>query len=73
MYDVALQDLEELENELLLIHSPFMWRNGIKLERQHLDGTCRSGRSTDGFVEILERKVQVQSEKRCSGYNCTLL
>lgn len=29
MYDVSLQDLKELENDLFLIHSPFIWRNGI--------------------------------------------
>lgn len=27
MYDVSLQDLKELENDLS--HSPFIWRNGI--------------------------------------------
>lgn len=29
MDHVALQDLEELQNELLLIRPPFIWRNGI--------------------------------------------
>lgn len=40
MYFVPLQDLEELDNELLLSHSPFIRRNGInKMEKDWKDTT----------------------------------
>lgn len=66
VYDAALKDLEELENELLLVGSHFIQRNRIK----KTTAGVRSGSDFDRVAllldlwtcetEFLESKVQVQ-------------
>lgn len=76
VYDAALRDLDELENELLLIGSHFIWRNGTEkmgqAEASASTADLRSWAQTDVDrvavlldlwtceTEFLESKVQVR-------------
>lgn len=72
VYDAALKDLEELENELLLVGSHFIQRNTIKElgNKERADACSRAGTDFDRVAvlldlwtcetEFLENKVQVQ-------------
>lgn len=68
MYDVALKDLEELENELLLVGSRFILRSTVE-KLKHSEGDATSTADVDRVAvlldlwtcetEFLQSKVQV--------------
>lgn len=78
VYDAALQDLEELEKQILLVGSRFIQRNSVKKMRGTETADVRSwaGSEVDRVAvlldlwtcetEFLESKVQVQGQK-CLG------
>lgn len=73
VYDVALQDLEELEKQILLVGSRFIQRNTVKKMRGTEAADVRAGSEVDRVAvlldlwtcetEFLESKVQVQGQK----------
>lgn len=81
MYDAALEDLEQLERELLLVASHFIQRSRLEAEGNKQGGTISEGGGTQVDrvavlldlwtceAEFLESKVEVQKNIYVCLYN----